>query len=187
MEKFIYLIIIIIFLIFLKYILISLKIEKKDANNKENVFYSKKLASPFIIVSVFLLFVILLLTFFWNTASIDKFLVLIAFLIIDISFIIVSCFVYTWKIEIKNDSFILHYFARKKVFYYKDVIIINKTENEILFVKNKRILKTNAFMINHHILIKKIIEYNKYENIIYWFKFIKYINILNIYEKIYRI
>ena len=81
---------------------------------------------------------ILLLTFFWNTASIDKFLVLIAFLIIDISFIIVSYFVYTWKIEIKNDSFILHYFARKKVFYYKDVIIINKTENEILFVKNKR-------------------------------------------------
>ena len=187
MEKFIYLIIIIIFLIFLKYILGSLKIEKKDANNKENVFYSKKLAYPFIIVSVFLVFVFLLLTFFWNTASIDKFLVLIAFLIIDISFIIVSCFVYTWKIEIKNDSFILHYFARKKVFYYKDVIIINKTENEILFVKNKRILKTNAFMINHHILIKKIIEYNKYENIIYWFKFIKYINILNIYEKIYRI
>ena len=40
MEKFIYLIIIIIFLIFLKYILVSLKIAKKDANNKENVFYS---------------------------------------------------------------------------------------------------------------------------------------------------
>lgn len=53
------------------------------------------------------------------------------------------------------------------MFYYKDVIIINKTENEILFVKNKRILRTNVFMINHHILIKKIIEYNIYENIIY--------------------
>lgn len=71
------------------------------------------------------------------------------------------------------------------MFYYKDVIIINKTENEILFVKNKRILRTNVFMINHHILIKKIIEYNIYENIIYWFKFIKYINILNIYEKMW--
>ena len=155
MEKFIYLIIIIIFLIFLKYILVSLKIEKKTQIIKKMFFTQKNQHLH------------LLLTFFWNTASIDKFLVLIAFLIIDISFIIVSCFVYTWKIEIKNDSFILHYFARKKVFYYKDVIIINKTENEILFVKNKRILKTNAFMINHHILIKKIIEYNKYENIIY--------------------
>lgn len=139
----------------------------KVKNKKDNVYYPKEMASSFIIVSLFLLVVILMLTFFWKTDAIYKFIILIYLLIMDISFIIYSCYIYTWKIEIKNDSFILCCFARKKEFYYKDVVIKNKTYNEILYVNNKRILKTNSFMMNSHILIKIIFEYNNYQNIIY--------------------
>lgn len=167
MKKIIYLIIAVFFLIILKYFLSSMKNKSKVKNKKNNVYYPKEMASSFIIVSPFLMFVILIVTFFWKTDSIYKLIILIYFLIMDISFIIYSCYIYTWKIEIKNDSFILCCFARKKEYNYKDVVIKNKTYNEILYVNNKRILKTNSYMMNSDILIKKIVEYNNYQNIIY--------------------
>lgn len=164
-EKIIILTLFIISFLYMKYII--KKYRENCNNSKMNILlfdYSVYKLNVFIYFLIpFYIFIILFITIFWNTDSIDKILTTIMLLLFLLILIIFILIILRKKIIIEENVFTLSTLFYTKKFEYKGLEVYYNRGNIYIYKGKKKLLKLNCYIKNFQLLVDMIIKKNGFE------------------------